>query len=388
MLDNFDTQMADYMADIDMQVQAFSSDPWLHDETKMEEDLPGLKPENFSQLKDDGRHQGDLTIEIDMEEHNSAEYDMVDDHQPPETLDVEVYDASLAHSPAMGSFDSVLPTESSFLPLEVPPTEPQESEVATAPEPTISADLVAAPFVPPVVTPVPEENPVSTLVFDWQQDGLHTSEASNSVLSTHEPPSYEAIESLENVGSDEPAPLVEPEYPPSTEASGTDVVAPPQEETTKHFGLPDHPSQSIVPPDDGPPGETEAILQVDSTSADPHEISEGVYIDPPPAVLLTISSDDHEFEFSLFNEPADWRLPSTEHHVDVHRILLHHLPTMYYESLYSLFEALRQDAFIQSTFHLPEVELVLHAVDLSLTISEVSLGLSLFVLHVYRVAIG
>src|SRR5260370_149933 len=159
MVENVDTQMVDYMADIDMQVQAFSSEPWLHDEVKMEEDAPGLKLENFAHVKEDGHDPGDLTIEIDMEEHNSAEYDMVDDdqlHQPPEILDVEVYDVSLAHSPSMGVFDSVLPTESSFSAVGIPPTDSQETDVTAVPEPSLPAELVEASALP-ALAPVLEE---------------------------------------------------------------------------------------------------------------------------------------------------------------------------------------------------------------------------------------
>jgi hypothetical protein len=374
MVDNFDTQMADYMADIDM--QAFSSDPWLHDEVKMEEDAPGLKLENFSHAKDDGHDQGDLTIEIDMEDHSSVEYDMVDDEQPPEILDVEVYDASLAQSPAMASFDSVL-TESSFSALAVPPTGPQETDVTTAAEPTLPAEFTSASVTSPALAPVHEEI-VAVPVLDSPQNLSHTDETSHSILSTHE--YTHAVEPLDNAGS---APL-DPEFPSSTDALAERV----EERSQEHASERSTPIQlhsvedlnsTIVAPDEGPSGGTELPEtadaggpHVESTSAgDPHEISEGVYIDPPPAVLLTISSDDHEYELSLFNEPAEWQLPSTEHHADAHRTLLHQLPTMYYESLFSLFEALRQDEFIQSVFHLSEVELVLQAGDLALTISEV-----------------
>lgn len=383
MLDNFDTQMADYMTDIDMQVHAFSSDPWLHDEAKMEEDAPGLKLENYIHAKQDGHDQGDLTIEIDMEEHNSAEYDMVDDeqlHQPPEILDVEVYDASLAHSPAMGSFDSVLPAESSFSTVVVPPTEPQEADVTTVPESTLSEELIPASVASPALQI--SEEPVAESVPDSHQDASHTDDTSNTNFSPHESVIH-PIEPIESASSEEPTVHFDPEYASSAGGTGGE----PAKERSQEEALerPAHidPQAQLVEgllstPDEGPPSEADALetthasgLNVESTSSgDPHEISEGVYIDPPPAVLFTISFDDHEYQFSLFNEPAEWGEFSTNHHADAHRTLLHHLPTMYYESLYSLFEALRQDEFIHSTFHLPEVELVLQAVDLGLTISE------------------
>ena len=371
MVDNFDTQMVDYMADIDMQVQGFSSEgPWLHEEVKMEEDAPGLKPEN---VQEDAHDQGDLTIEIDMEEHNSVEYDMVDDEQlhPPEILDVEVYDASLVHSPAMAVFDSVLPAESTFSP--VGPTEPQET---TVPDPTLTTESITTSAA---LAPVSEEI-VAAIVSNSPPDASHTDETPNTV-SIHQPLTHDAIEPLENASSAEPAVPVDPEYPTSTDAAGAESVEA-QEEVSLLPHLRSHVVEDLnsafVAPDEGLPPESletphTSSLYVESTSSgNPLEISEGVYIDPPPAVLLTIFSDDREHEFSLFNEPAEWLLPSREHSPDAHRTLLHHLPTMYYESLFSLFEALRQDEFIQSTFQLLEVELVLQAVDLALTISEVN----------------
>ena len=379
MVDNFDTQMVDYMADIDMQVQGFSSEgPWLHEEVKMEEDAPGVKPENFVHVQEDAHDQGDLTIEIDMEEHNSVEYDMVDDEQlhPPEILDVEVYDASLVHSPAMAVFDSVLPVESAFSPVVIPPTEPQET---TVPDPPSTTESITTSVSPPALAPVSEEI-VAAILSNSPPDVSHTDETPNTV-SIHQSLTHDAIEPLENASSAEPALPIDPEYPTSTDAAGAESLEA-QEEVSLLPHLRSHvvedSNSAFIAPDEGLPPESletphTSSLHVESTSSgDPLEISEGVYIDPPPAVLLTISSDDREHEFSLFNEPAEWLLPSGEHNSDAHRTLLHHLPTMYYESLFSLFEALRQDEFIQSTFQLREVELILQAVDLALTISEVN----------------
>jgi hypothetical protein len=154
----------------------------------MEEDAPGLKLENFAHVKEDGHDQGDLTIEIDMEEHNSAEYDMVDDEHldhPPEILDVEVYDASVAHSPAMGVFDSVLPAESTFSAVVLPPTEPQETDVTTAPDPTLTAESIATSVAPIALAPVSEE--IVAPVSNSPQDASHTDETPNTVFSIHQP---------------------------------------------------------------------------------------------------------------------------------------------------------------------------------------------------------
>ena len=385
MLDNFDTQMVDYMADIDMQVQAFSSEPWLHDEAKMEEDAPGLKHENFADIEEGSHDQGDVTIEIEMED-NGVEYDMVDDEQlHPESLDVEVYDASLAQSPAMGAFDSVLPAESAFSAVEIPPTELLDTDVKNVSQDPIPAELIAASVAPPVLTPV-HEDIIAPAVSDSHRDVSPTDETSNAVFSTSI--SQDVFELVANTGSEEPAPLL------STDAASAEPVEEElHAEVSKYSTVPDlqpksvedsHPSV-VARDEELPPGELETShtseIHVQPTSpGDPLEISEGVYIDPPPAVLLTIFSDDNEYEFCLFNEPLEWRLPSSEHHADTHRTLLTHLPTMYYESLSSLFDALRRDEFIQSMFHLSEVELVLLGVDLGLTISEVRFKFKFFTL--------
>lgn len=114
----------------------------------------------------------------------------------------------------------------------------------------------------------------------------------------------------------------------------------------------------------------------ESVTGDPHEISEGVYIDPPPAVLVSFESSDCP-DICLFNQPARSRSPSpsSENHgpgYQVFDLLLHHRPILYYEPLASVFEALRQEEYLSRIPHLADSELVLDAYDLQLVISEVS----------------
>jgi hypothetical protein len=122
-----------------------------------------------------------------------------------------------------------------------------------------------------------------------------------------------------------------------------------------------------------------------TNAADPHEISEGVYIDPPPAVLLSLPSTD-QLEVCLFNQPptrAESLSPSEGTHPpeqQVLTLLLHHRPTLYYEPLVNVFEALRQEEYIIRIPESAEGELALDAYDLQLIISEVHL---LF-LHVFH----
>jgi len=383
MIENYDTQMIDYMADIDMQMHGFSSDPWLHDETKMEEDAPGLKPENFVQLKTDDHDRGDLTIEIDMEEHVSAEYDMVDDEQiqhgsATELLDVEVYDASLAHSPAMVPLDSASPAEPPAS-IVVSPKH-QDTTLPPVPEPGLSTELLPPPVSQEAFSPLHEEVIAAAAIPDTHEDVQHT-ELPVADSDFHRAASQDQLP--KDILPLEPKLTFEAEHFHTSEETNLGTLNEGSEEENKDLithSTPFDGTRASVASDEGlPSGEVGNLEHVDeirvnvesSSSGDPHEISEGVYIDPPPPVLLSIASEDLEFDHCFFNEPAEWLASGVDQDQGVHRTILHHLPTLYYESLFTLFEALRQDEFIQSTFQLHDAELVLQAVDLALTITEV-----------------
>ncbi len=109
--------------------------------------------------------------------------------------------------------------------------------------------------------------------------------------------------------------------------------------------------------------------------ADPHEISEGVYIEPPPPVLIELSSTLEQPVFSLFNAPSN--LPSADTGVNVpnaedpYTVLLQTRPTLYYETLNDVFDALREEGRIQSIAEFADGEMVIDAYDLQLVVSEV-----------------
>jgi len=370
MIENYDSHMVDYTTDIDMQMYASSSDLWLLDEAKMEEDAPGLKHESITPLKPDVQDQGDLTIEIDMDEHNSAEYDMVEDvHHGSTTdiLDVEVYDASLAHSPAMVALDSSLPAES--LPI-IPLTHPDIAEVAErAAEGHVSSvnSIIESAF-----SSSPKE--VVALVAA-AEDLSHT----NGSLVTHSsfPPSVPQDDVNhflpQVIPSEEPTPA----NTKGGTATETEERSPDEEATENVESSLNTVSEEVVVTTDEDASQDRAEnpesdhANVESNSSgDPHEISEGVYIDPPPPVLLSLVPEDVDFQYCFFNEPPEWKSSSAISQ-ERHCTLLHHLPTLYYESLSSLFDALRQDEVVQTTIHPADAELILQAVDLVLTISEV-----------------
>jgi hypothetical protein len=140
----------------------------------------------------------------------------------------------------------------------------------------------------------------------------------------------------------------------------------------------DQPTESEHPESEEYPGEVQHYHESNETAADtadPHEISEGVYIDPPPAVLLSLPSSDQP-EICLFNQPpARGSLsPSEETHQlgqQILTLLLHHRPTLYYEPLTNVFEALRQEEYITRIPEFAEGEFALDAYDLQLVVSEV-----------------
>jgi hypothetical protein len=373
MLDTYDMQMADYHTDLDIQMHPSSSDQWFQDEAKMEEDVPALKLENSFVLKPEGHLKTDLysqekldgTIEVDMEpisDHQNAEYDMLDDEEIQDSgadIDVEVYDASRGHSPAMGTLDTsqgakfVDAFESAetndTLDQDLPPEpleDPGEKRVDLHELESENVESVAQ-----------EDESVSLAhiaQFGVEPEPLEASISQQSNLQIETPHDEYQVEERHTTGS-EVFQVLTTELVESSDPDSSEVVI---------VHLPNETSQDN-------PDENQPLAQpgsADNSLGDPHEISEGVYIDPPPPVLLSLSPEE-QFNFALFNKPAEWNSPPQSPTID--NLLLHQLPTLYYEPLSSVFEALRHEEVIGSTFLLAEGELVLDAVDLQLSISEV-----------------
>ena len=108
---------------------------------------------------------------------------------------------------------------------------------------------------------------------------------------------------------------------------------------------------------------------------DPHEISEGVYIEPPPPVLIELPSSLDQSICTLFNTPAHLPSDDTEGNASTttasYIVLLQNRPTLYYETLNDVFDALREEERIQSMTEFIDGEMVLDAHDLQLVVSEV-----------------
>ncbi|KAG6910927.1 hypothetical protein DXG01_006610 [Tephrocybe rancida] len=352
MLESFDTQMLDFQADPDY---SMSSDPWFQDEAIME---------------DDGHTPLQTTIEVDMEpydEQGHPEYEMEDDSENVEPdsndiPDVEVYDASRFQSP--DAFDAhEVPT------LSVDPPEPlpiaTEYIESSHPAPTLSeaqnSDEIASdvlyrhlpsshlPDPLTEITTSSTEQPTEASHHPIDHDGANVPATNDS----HDSPSIVAKE-----------PLLDGQTNGNEHKEDVAVIS----ENALHTGpSTDHRDDEI----EHPAEEYAEPLEYEGSNSDPHEISEGVYIDPPPPVLVSLSTEAPSI--SLFNSPSKSRLNSPhtkESDAPELVVLLSQLPTLYYEPLSSVFQALRQEEYLGDVPDLLHGELLLDAYDLELTMSE------------------
>ncbi|KAJ3515968.1 hypothetical protein NLJ89_g1426 [Agrocybe chaxingu] len=386
MLESYDMQMLDYPADTDISMHPSSSDQWFPDEAKMEEDVP-LKVDNFEghhmdahvSMKTDfySQEREDATIEIDMEpliETPNVEYEMGDGedlHEDDNLVDVEVYDASRALSPSIPSTESGQVAQPALLHPSAHLEESADINKVVLPEPPSHASL---PNHSPSIHEVVPGVEVTTDLALPERHALSVSEPATSSATFPD-----EIESNTTNHHFDPFVLAADREDPHPEQYEVVQETLPSSEL---LGLADEPVASILPSPSPPlpnTAERQETLHgnleegsVDHLSAqstgDPHEISEGVYIDPPPPVLLAVAPDE-VFEFTLFNDLSNGS-PTSETNIQMKGVLLQHLPTLYYEPLSTVFETLRQEQHVQSKFHLADSELVLDAIDLSLPISE------------------
>lgn len=418
-LEAYDTQMLDYAGDFDVAMQAAgsSSDAWLfNSESVMDQDAHHDSqslgaPDNES-------------VEVDMEgypgaDNESVEYEMADEEQiyqlEGDLLDVEVYDASQAHSP--------IPIPA----IDVP---------QTAPDNTVDYSIQPTPVFPDTHNDIAVPDPLPTL-----SGATHLYEPSNYELpaadnTSNSSPRFEVQQEVPgaNVASTDshsedqidPSTIILPTVPDGTafhDSSGSeafeeaaepadkgashDVAHGSDSHSTPHGDAAESVTISLHPQDheeaahlEQPHESADAAESYESAeyhdesqpyheynevfagTSDPHEISEGVYIDPPPAVLLSLPLSDVIY---LFNQPsarAGSNSPTEETHQTrqhIWTVLLHHRPTLYYEPLANVFEALRQEEYIAQVPELAEGELALDAYDLQLVISEVRLVLFLVI---------
>jgi hypothetical protein len=366
MLDPFDTQMLDYQSDIDVQMQG--SDPWFHAEATMEEDAHPTHLQKSPFL--------DHSVEVEMQadEGESTEYEMTDEvveeyHGSGELVDVEVYDASQAHTPLPSA--NRLPAHDGAGPVILSSSPSSHEILAEALSHDGSHEEVShpesgyelhstQPETAMNLSEIPDSHPPQSTVYESHDASDTQSAVPLTENDASLPLETTALESEEIKSSD-----------PHREIQDQDqTVKQPLEEHRSSPEPEDHLGSLDVHQGEGHPAEQDSANSV----SDPLEISEGVYIDPPPAVLLCLLSSE-ELEICLFNQPHSQSGsttpisgPSTQQ--TLMTVLLQDQPTLYYEPLASVFEALRKDESIAGIPNLIEGELVLNAYDLQLVISE------------------
>ncbi|KAK7023892.1 hypothetical protein R3P38DRAFT_3270164 [Favolaschia claudopus] len=363
------------MTDVDMHP------PWFDAEAKMEDDIP-----HFTD------HDSTLSVEVEMDDnYQDIEYEMGDgegeeyyDEMSSDLLDIQV------HEPVDTPFE-----DATLLPPEtVNTSDPPLFGVADPSKlPPLPADLsLMSPLPPDTDLPDAEpeqvegtdESPGGENASDPPLDPVAASPADDGPLETpaelQQEPQQELLDTVaEQQPEIEAVADAYPEEQLQEQLQKTDVeqvlLESFDERQPSEPGAVVDESGAVEEPqfEDDPSG-SDARQADESNAGDPHEISEGVYIDPPPAVLVSFESSDVP-DVCLFNQPARSRSasPPAETREQAHQvfdILLHNRPLLYYEPLSSVFEALRQEEFIGRIPHLAESELVLDAYDLQLVISE------------------
>jgi hypothetical protein len=373
-LETYDAPMMDYSGDTDISMHAGpSTELWTYDEVTMGDDA----------LTQNTEHE---SVEVDMEDYNNldVEYEMADgDHsgdvELPPSVDVEVYPA--ASAPVVEPLNTVI--DSTVLDTRVIDPDPGI-------HPTLHANAVE-PSVLESEYAKKAENVAETAPVAQDRDVTHTAPVTEPTATPIEEPrpaevarTSDTAEASSGEAALLPNPFVATEVAAQlVEQDATGYHQEPSGEGAAEMAAP----AEVEPPKTGEDVDDVQEYAADITAdqqqepavgdvADPHEISDGVYIDPPPAVLLTIADED-EPSCSLFNHPASRsgsRSPGPQQSGDpthTHELLLHSNPMLYYEPLSRLFDALRQETRVAEMPSSSNGELVLDVYDLQLTISEV-----------------
>ncbi|KAK7043797.1 hypothetical protein VNI00_008409 [Paramarasmius palmivorus] len=367
-MEAYDAQMLDYQNDVDVQMHP-SHEPWFHDEEAMEDDqLEDTKSQSHTEYED---------VEIEMENYaevlQNPEYEMVDEGADYPVIENHTHEAVSAQL----SFTELSSTDTSGLPSTVPTAETTHLETAEA-----------TPASQPPKASIVERSLSQNSSTSTNAEELAVVEAADSTPESVEATSEARALDLpaQNIidSSGEPAnlqqeaqlttPFTGAEDVPQSQAPLDITEGEAQEPTHGVDGdLDEVPSQTAENVDsgshlDGQPGEA-GHEEVSNSTNDPHEISEGVFIEPPPGVLLSLANVD-EPDVCIFNQPNHPETSAAAVTAQSHMILLGNRPTLYYEPLSVLFDALRQDEYIANLYDLSQTELLLEAYDLQLVISE------------------
>lgn len=330
-------------------------------------------------------------VEIEMEEDfEGHEYDMVDAEEDiDEIRDVEVQDA---HS-GVSHPDIVTPQISFSLSSETSTSAAEITSLITpAPSihgvsrqsPTLTHDSLTDQPPPTQETVLSSERTESSDVVLTQSasevpaevHGLATEQVQDTVELEHRESEANAPFAIE-VAQGDVQHLAAPEAsdraasPPPSEVAQESHPPGPGEAQEAVTGS--EQAEDIAPPDPHHVHEDTA-----AEVSNPHEISEGVYIEPPPGVILAVPSSQQTY--SLFNRPSysGHTTPSREETEagDDTVVLLLDRPTLFYEPIFSVFEALREEEPFHSSPDLRELELMFSIPSLKLVISEVRVSVA------------
>ena len=356
MADSFDAQMMDFSGE-DIPMQTSSSASWVHPEATMDDD-------SNSNLGD---------VEIDMENYHpeTFEYEMTDDSSTDQLIevhDVEVIDVSQAHTPAL--IDTVVEDA-----IATSPAVPEHDLTDThdrSPLDTPPTLAIQAPS--PTSQPTQDEEPEIAVTesfgrSEWEQGHSELPGA---------PPSPQFPDHHQPQNTAEPSsPGGATKLTPTWDVSAlVDQQAHLRQPTTTPLEQqqPQITGSELADPADRW-GEEENPAPSRASSGDPHEVLDGIFIDPPPPILLSLGNSEEGYY--LFNRPTR-KSPAADNEGAIDdSLFLRDLPTLYYEPLAKVFEALRSDTRLAQLFDLSRGELVVDAYDLvGLVISEVSHPLS------------
>jgi hypothetical protein len=431
----YDAQMLDYPADIDVQMQSSTSDTWFHDEHVMDDGTSDFHEQEGSVEVEMEPYTEDVEFEMADEAppYQSQDVEFVDVdvpdasglHTPAESLHstagpaftqsdfiqpashmgilyngepITSFDPTHEHAMQGESYTDDVPDIASNtrdMGYVAPLTEPMafmpsggdkdntaglshHAESLTAPAVEVVESVSANEVAPDHAEPLAfhddiavlsgksaEESGTSEDLPQETDDKLHAVETDRPDLE------HEAEHLHEQTSPGEQPPEVADGV-----QSEAGALEPQSDEIDKDTSAGTYYEQALDVPElveESEQRSVEANGEEEASVKDPHEISDGVYIDPPPPVFLSLPSHD-DADVYLFNHPSDTDA-TTSHGTDARErlLLLHELPTLYYEPLSTVFEALRGEEYILTLFELDKVELVLNAFDLHLTVSEVSI---------------
>jgi hypothetical protein len=398
-MDSYDAPMLDYSGDTDvhMHTTLSSPKPWIQPETIMEEDLhPIHLSDQFSS------HGPQQDVEVDMDDYfnENVEYEMADGENPvPDTelVDIDVYDAPReeifpAHPPMPLSTDltvqdlSEKPSEAHF------PSSDSAIVSEHAPGPASLEPLYSQAAEPEHLTPSFPGADISENTDALTSDQpivVVASDSGSGVVSEDQIPDVEVSADLKTAEAiaDGTSNSLDT-HQPLEQKDAQDVYAAERatvEEGSRQSEIQNDSTHEDVREHDGGhfPGEApdgtgavESHQAGEDDDSDPHEISEGVYIEPPPPVLLELPSSSNQPVCALFNAPVSLNIHDLESEAPtpeaVYTVLFQSRPTLYYETLNDVFEALRQEERVQSITEFVEGEMIIDAHDLELLVSEVN----------------